>query len=199
MRILGRRFYARPALEVARDLLGCELVRGACSGIIVETEAYAGEDDPASHAARGRTPRNAVMWGAPGHAYVYAVYGMHACLNIVAQPEGSPAAVLIRSLVPVRGMETMRERRMAGPGPRRTPRRSPVPDRSLADGPAKLCEALGITLDCNGLDVCRADSPLVVRRTGLRPDFSATGRVGVSLGGDRLWRFVAAPDRRDTA
>ncbi len=136
---LSRSFYNRTASKVARDLLGCWLVHrprrngGLLIGRIVETEAYVGERDRACHAHAGRTARNAVMYGRPGHAYVYFIYGMYDMLNVVCQPEGCPEAVLIRALEPVEGVEIMRRRR-------RTRR-----DVELANGPGKLCRAFGIT------------------------------------------------------
>ena len=132
---LPRSFFARDTLAVAPALLGQRLVRYAngqqLSGLIVETEAYRGQDDEASHAYR-RTPRSAVMYGLPGHAYVYFIYGVHHCLNAVTEPEGQPGAVLIRAILPVEGIEIMRGRR-AG-----------IADDQLANGPGKLCMALGI-------------------------------------------------------
>src|SRR5476651_1318105 len=126
--ILKRAFYRRPTIEVARDLLGKVLVHGPTAGIIVETEAYLGGDDMAAHSARGITPRTRVIFGPPGHAYVYFIYGMHECLNIVAEPEGVAGCVLIRALEPMTGMDIMRERR----GKER------IPD--LASGPGKLTQ-----------------------------------------------------------
>src|SRR6516225_1854096 len=125
--ILNREFYARPTVEVARDLLGKVLVNGATAGIIVETEAYLGGEDLASHSARGITDRTRVIFGPPGHAYVYLVYGMYECLNIVAEPEGKAGCVLIRALEPVAGIEIMQRRRPAA---------HKLED--LASGPGKL-------------------------------------------------------------
>src|ERR1700688_1967726 len=109
--ILRRAFYRRPTIEVARDLLGKILVHGPTAGLIVETEAYLGGDDLASHSARGITGRTRVIFGPPGHAYVYFIYGMYECLNIVAEPAGSPGGVLIRAIEPLTGIETMQRRR----------------------------------------------------------------------------------------
>lgn len=152
---LPRSFYDRPALVLARDLLGRVLVRREpsgerCSGRIVETEAYVGAEDLGCHAKAGRTPRNASLWGPPGHAYVYFTYGMHWLLNAVAEPEGKPAAVLIRAICPLEGLDRMRQRR-AG-------RR----DSELTDGPAKLCQALSIDGRLDGTDLCGAASEIFV-------------------------------------
>ncbi|MCX7706723.1 MAG: DNA-3-methyladenine glycosylase, partial [Anaerolineae bacterium] len=142
---LERAFYARPSVTVARELLGQRLVRvlddgQRLSGLICETEAYGGPDDEASHAYR-RTQRSAIMYGPPGHAYVYFIYGMHYCLNVVTELDGVPGAVLIRGLFPQEGLDTIRARRRG------------VPDARLCDGPGKVCQALGITLAQNGLDL----------------------------------------------
>src|SRR6267142_6663032 len=125
--ILSRSFYTRPAIQVARSLLGKILVHGKAAGRIVETEAYLGESDPAAHAFRGRTNRTEVIYGPPGHAYVYFIYGMYECLNLVAEPEGTPGCVLIRALEPICGLSTMFRRR---PNVRKT--------QDLASGPGKL-------------------------------------------------------------
>src|ERR1700733_12780266 len=125
--ILKRAFYDRPTVDVARDLLGKVIVHGVTAGIIVETEAYLGGDDLASHSARGITPRTRVIFGPPGHAYVYLIYGMYQCLNLVAEPEGSAGCVLIRAVEPLTGLTEMRHRR---PQARRT--------EDLANGPGKL-------------------------------------------------------------
>ncbi len=150
---LDRAFFARPTLEVARDLLGKRLVRidrgRRLSGVIVETEAYVGEDDQASHARPGRTRRNAVMYGPPGHAYVYFTYGMHWMLNFVTEPEGFPAAVLLRAILPGEGLQAMRRRRGQ-------------PDSLLTDGPAKITQALGITGRFNGHDLCAPTARLFI-------------------------------------
>src|SRR5262245_58965074 len=132
--ILPRDFYARPTIEVARDLLGKILVHGRVAGIIVETEAYLGLDDLAAHASRGLTTRTRVLFGPPGHAYVYFIYGMYECLNLVAEPDGVPGCVLIRALYPIAGIRAMQLRR---------PKARTVSD--LASGPGKLTLAMGIT------------------------------------------------------
>lgn len=153
-RPLAREFFDRPAEEVAPDLLGRYLERQAPDGTvalrITEVEAYAGERDPASHAYRGRTRRNAVMFGRPGHAYVYFTYGMHFCVNLVCLGEGTAAAVLLRAGEVESGRALARERR---------PRSR---DRDLARGPARLCQALAIGRELNGADVCDPDGPLRV-------------------------------------
>ncbi|HHS96728.1 MAG TPA: DNA-3-methyladenine glycosylase, partial [Chloroflexi bacterium] len=149
---LRREFFDRDTLEVARDLLGRVLVRvldgERLSGRIVEVEAYIGEDDRASHARFGPTERNAAMYGPPGHAYVYLIYGVHHCLNLVTGPEGFPAAVLIRALEPLEGVEQMRGLRGGRP--------------DLTNGPGRLCQALGIDLRFDGADLCAPDALLFV-------------------------------------
>src|ERR1700734_4046357 len=144
--ILPRSFYQRGAVPVARDLLGKILVHGRTSGIIVETEAYLGGDDLASHSAAGITDRTRVIFGPPGHAYVYLSYGMHECLNIVAEPDGEAGCVLIRALEPIEGLDIMRTRR---PLARK--------DRDLTSGPGKLTRALAITRAHNGADLTRGN------------------------------------------
>ena len=186
---LNRKFYNRPTLKVARELLGKYLVvkkgRSCVSGKIVETEAYVGKNDPASHAYRGMTPRNEVMFGDPGHAYVYLTYGMHHCLNFVTERKGFPAAVLIRALEPADGIETMKRRRK---------RRELT---NLTSGPAKLCQALGIDRTMNGADLC--SDVIYVEDRGLNRTVQAGGnkpskivsssRIGIKEGKDKKWRF----------
>src|SRR5262245_24065745 len=142
--IVKRSFYARPPEVVARELLGKVLVHGPTAGIITETEAYLGEGDLAAHAARGMTPRTQVIFGPPGHAYVYFIYGMYECLNLVCEPEGKAGCVLIRALEPVAGIEVMQQRRPAARRP-----------EQLASGPGKLTLAMGTTRALNGADVTR--------------------------------------------
>ena len=158
---LSRRFFARPTLVVARALLGQRLVRiyrgRRLAGLIAETEAYIGEDDLACHARFGRTLRNGVMYGPPGHAYVYFTYGMHWMLNFVTEAEGFPAAVLIRAIFPVEGIEAMRRRRRR-------------PDKILADGPAKLAQAMDIDKRLDGCDLCAQDAALFVERGRAAPE-----------------------------
>ncbi len=180
-RILPRRFYARSTVEVARDLLGKVVVHGPTAGIIVETEAYLGGEDLAAHSARGLTNRTRVIFGPPGHAYVYLIYGMYECLNLVAERAGHPGCVLIRALEPVAGVDLMRERR--GPGGKL---------EQLANGPGKLTVALGITRAHNGADVTRG--PLVVREQACRREVEihVTPRIGITQSADLPLRFVAA-------
>ncbi len=185
---LGRDFYSRPAREVARDLLG-KLVVSTIGGVeaagrIVETEAYVGPEDPASHAAQriGRTPRNEPMFGSPGTAYVFRSYGIHWCLNAVTDRAGHPGAVLIRALEPVRGLSVMRDRRG-------------TPDRDLARGPGRLAQALGVTGDFNGHPL---DSPplLFLDAPALAEDRVAGGpRIGISRATDWPLRFTEAGSR----
>ena len=188
---LPRDFYARSALEVARDLVGKRLVHlsseGRASGLIVEAEAYIGEDDPACHAAPGPTPRNAPLYGPPGFAYVYFNYGMHYLVNAVTGDEGHPAAVLIRALEPSEGTDLMRARRRG-----RTPsRKSPIPDADLCRGPGNLTRALGIDLSQNRADL--GGRVLFVEDAGeVRGPLSWGPRVGIRVGLDRPWRVWVA-------
>ena len=177
---LTRDFFDRPSLLVAPDLLGCVLTCAGVSVQVTETEAYMGEADPASHAYRGRTPRNDVMFGPPGHAYVYFTYGMHFCVNLVCMPAGTASAVLLRAGEVVAGESLARSRR--GQAAR---------FRDLARGPARLCQALGIDRSLNGTDVCDASSPL---RLAPGPDVARGPvhrgpRVGVREGAEVPWRF----------
>jgi len=176
---LTRAFYARPTATVARELLGKVLVHGCAAGRIVETEAYLGLDDPAAHASRGITARTRVMFGPPGHAYVYLSYGMHECLNLVAEPEGSPGCVLIRALEPLAGVETMRSRRGAA---RRV--------EDLANGPGKLTRAMDITRRHYGVDITRGG--LTVRVFKMEPAIriSTTPRIGITRSTDWPLRFL---------
>ncbi|MGO9163674.1 MAG: DNA-3-methyladenine glycosylase [Streptosporangiaceae bacterium] len=164
--MLPREFFGRAAQEVAPDLLGCLLVHdspaGLVAAVIVETEAYAGQADPASHAYGGPTARNAVMFGPPGHAYVYFSYGMHFCVNLVCRPAGEASAVLLRAARVVAGADLAAARRSAG-------RRTPVTGRALARGPGRLCQALGIDRAHDGADVCAPASPLRACAPGSLP------------------------------
>lgn len=177
--ILPRSFYARDTVTVARELIGHYLVHrspeGLTAGMIVETEAYL-QGDPACHAARGVTPRNRVMFGPPGHAYVYFIYGMHFCFNVVTREEGVGEAVLIRALEPVAGIELMRRRR----------ERENILE--LCSGPARLVEAMGITRAHNGYDLTR--EPLCICRGRHGPfKLVTTTRIGVNAGRELLLRF----------
>ena len=178
-RILPRSFYERPTVTVARELLGKVLVHGPAAGIIVETEAYLGGDDLASHSARGITDRTRVIFGPGGHAYVYFIYGMYECLNLVAEPDGRPGCVLIRALEPATGMELMRQRR---PAARRI--------EDLASGPGKLTLALGVTRAQNGADVTRGTlvvrEPVALRRV----EIAVTPRIGIRECADWPLRFL---------
>jgi DNA-3-methyladenine glycosylase len=189
---MPRDFFARHSVQVAPELLGCVLEHQTAAGLVAveltEVEAYAGASDPASHAYRGKTARNAVMFGPPGHAYVYFTYGMHFCVNLVCLGNGSASAVLLRAGRVIEGEELARARRTRGT--------STVPFRDLARGPARLCQALDITRSQDGTDVCVADSPLRMRW----PDAGTTDRsaerkvtsgprVGVSSAAEVPWRF----------
>lgn len=176
---LPREFYERPAETVARALLGKMLVHGDAVARIVETEAYLGLQDRAAHAWRGLTPRTKVLFGPAGHAYVYLIYGMYECLNIVADKEGEPGCVLIRALEPVAGLAAMRKRR------------GDVRDRDLANGPGKLTIAMGITRGHNGTDVTKGS--LTVREgTGAAFETCVSGRIGIRHNADWPLRFHVA-------
>ena len=185
---LEREFFNRPTPEVARDLLGKRLVRlddsGRLSGIIIETEAYRGEEDQGCHAKAGLTPRTRVMYGPPGYAYVYFTYGMHWMLNFVTEAEGFPAAVLIRAIRLVEGQEIVASRRGG------------QPPKSWTDGPAKLCQALNIDGGLNGVDICAPNAPLFVEFGMSIPDSSVTitPRVGLNSVAEpwksKPWRYL---------
>jgi DNA-3-methyladenine glycosylase len=183
--LLPREFLNRPAPEVAPGLLGCVLEHESPEGLVAvrltEVEAYNGEGDAASHAARGRTARNSVMYGPAGHAYVYFTYGMHFCVNVVCMTPGTASAVLMRAGEVIAGEDLARRRR-------------PVkgPPRDLARGPARLCQALGIDRALNGADFCDPASPVRLRtRIGpVEENAICTGpRVGVSAAATVPWRF----------
>jgi DNA-3-methyladenine glycosylase len=188
---LPREFFDRPTLEVARDLLGKVLVhrRGGVvtAGAIVEVEAYIGESDPACHAAPGRTRRNAPLYGPPGFSYVYLNYGIHCLVNVVTESEHAPAAVLIRALDPLEGIETMRRRRARTMKGRRPMSASDLPTHALCRGPGNLTMAMGITLAENEVDL--SGSRLFVEERGLTLEPVAWGpRVGIRVGTERHWR-----------
>jgi DNA-3-methyladenine glycosylase len=190
-RPLTRSFYARATLDVARDLLGKVLVaerRGAItSGAIVEVEAYIGESDPACHAAPGPTARNAPLYGPPGHAYVYLNYGIHCLMNIVTEPEGSPAAVLIRALDPLDGVEAMRRRRAQAMKGRRLRSAASLADAELCRGPGNLTMAMGITLTDNRSDMCDGRLFVADRRLDVGP-IVWSPRIGIRVGTEHHWR-----------
>jgi DNA-3-methyladenine glycosylase len=174
------RVLSGPVLEVAPLLLNAVLRHGDVAVRLTEVEAYAGPDDPGSHAYRGRTPRTEVMFGPPGHLYCYFTYGMHVCCNVVCGPEGTPSAVLVRAGEVVEGIELARERR---------PRSS---DRDLARGPARLCRALGIDLSHDGTDLVAGDVTLTL---GEPPTDVSTGpRVGLRQAPERPWRYWSTGD-----
>jgi DNA-3-methyladenine glycosylase len=178
-------FYARPVLEVAPELLGCTVLHGSTAGVIVETEAYH-EEEPASHAFVGLTARTRVLFGAPGTAYVYRSYGIHALLNAVCESEGVGAAVLIRALRPVAGLELMRERRIAAGA--REPR-----DRDLCSGPGRLTQALGVELEENGTSLVDGPVALLGREQPLG-EIVASPRIGITKAAELPWRFSLIGD-----
>ncbi len=188
---LTRDFYDRPTLQVARELLGKVLVHRRhgvqTSGRIVEVEAYIGEDDPACHAAPGRTRRNAPLYGLPGFAYVYLNYGIHSLVNAVTEPEHTPAAVLIRALEPVDGIPTMRRRRARAVKGRRRLSAGQLPDHALCRGPGNLTMAMGISLAANQLDLA-GDRLFIDDAGGLVEQVQWGPRIGIRVGTDRPWR-----------
>ena len=200
--LITRDFFDRPSDEVAPALLGCVLEHETAEGLVAvrltEVEAYAGETDPASHAYRGMTGRNAVMFGPPGFAYVYFTYGMHFCVNVVCMPEGIARAVLLRAGRVIAGEPLARRRRAL----RRTEAApsSVIPARDLARGPARLCQALAIDRTQNGADLCSPASELRLRPAGTgrqargEPAIEAGPRVGISAAADIPWRFWLAGD-----
>ena len=181
MRRLPRRFFAVDSRELAPLLLNKVLVRGERAGRIVEVEAYAGEADPASHASRGRTARNATMFGPPGHLYVYFTYGMHYCANVVCGAEGEASAVLVRGLTPLTGLDAIREAR--GPAARA--------DRDLCNGPGKLCQALALDRSFDGADLVTGDRGVELVDDGTAPPVvpGVSGRIGISVATEMPWRF----------
>lgn len=188
--LVSRDFYNRSPDLVARDLLGKLIVRTyrgkPLVGRIIETEAYLGADDPASHAYIGQTPRNSVMFGPAGFAYVYFIYGMHFCLNVSCQPAGTPGGVLFRALLPVEGVGTMAQLRKQLPTAKSS---------VLTGGPGKICQAMGITIEnSNGLDFTDAKSPLRIEDDG-HPlgAIDITPRIGLTKAADLPLRFLARP------
>jgi DNA-3-methyladenine glycosylase len=189
MQTLPSDFYNRPVLEVARELIGCVVEHALAgeppvSGVIVETEAYH-DSEPACHAFVGLTPRTRILFGPPGRAYVYRSYGIHALLNAVCEPEGVGAAVLIRALQPLDGIEAMRERR--------TPLGATMRDQDLCSGPGKLTQALGIELTENGGDLYDGPVRILPRPSAWRePDIVAGIRIGITKAVELPWRFSVA-------
>jgi len=171
---LARAFFDRSVHKVAPELIGATLLVDGVGGPIVEVEAYH-HTDPAAHSYRGPTPRNAVMFGPPGFAYVYRSYGIHWCLNFVCEEEGSASAVLIRALAPTQGLSLMRRRRGARD------------ERALCSGPGKLCEALGVTHKHNGLPLDRA--PFELRAREEKPAVVTGARIGITKAVDAPWRY----------
>ncbi|MBN8827351.1 MAG: DNA-3-methyladenine glycosylase [Sphingobacteriia bacterium] len=166
MKKLDRSFYEQDSLEVARSLLGKTLVFNNYKGIITETEAYMGFEDPASHAFRGRTKRTEIMFGEAGFSYVYLIYGMYYCLNFVTEKKDFPSAILIRGLLIYE------------------------PVKLLLDGPGKICKLLGITKEQNGVDIINSEN-FYVADTGQTLEYSVSSRIGIKTGLDKMWRFVA--------
>lgn len=184
---LRREFFARDPVVLARDLLGRVLFyktpEGLLAGRIVETEAYTGKADPASHAFRGRTARNAVMFGPAGHAYVYFTYGMHYCLNVTAEIPGTAGAVLLRALEPLAGTDLMRGRGDHGPESR------------LLSGPGKIGRAFGLTLDDNGRDLTRGPLGIAAGTPPSPSQITVSRRIGISRAVDLPYRFAVIGSR----
>jgi DNA-3-methyladenine glycosylase len=172
---LTRPFFNRPVLAVARDLIGATLLVNGVGGRIVEVEAYH-QTEPAAHSYRGLTPRTAVMFGPPGHAYVYRSYGLHWCLNFVCEAEGSAAAVLVRAIEPLEGLAAMHERRAGIDDP-----------RLLCAGPGRLCAAMNVTVAQNGLPLDR--SPFELRARPDKPEIITGQRIGITKAVEKPWRF----------
>ena len=193
-RLLGRSFFARPTVDVAHDLIGCRLVVDPGTpdevvAVLVEVEAYLGLDDPASHAYRGPTERAGIMFGPPGHLYVYLSYGVHNCANLVTESHGVAGAVLLRSAAVEAGEEVVRPRRLA------YPRRAAGVERAIAvhdllRGPGNLCRGLGVDRSDNGLDVCSPASRFEVWPAEQRARVLRGPRVGISQAVDRPLRFA---------
>lgn len=176
---LDAAFFARPVAEVAPALVGCTLELDGAGGVIVEVERYQ-QDDPASHSFRGPRGRAAVMFGPPGRLYVYRSYGLHWCLNLVCEPEGRGAAVLVRALAPTTGLEAMRERRGG------------VADRLLCAGPGRLCQALGIDRRLDGAPAAGPGAALTLSRPAGPVELVAGPRIGISRAVEQPWRFGLA-------
>ena len=187
VKLLQRKFYSRSPDVVARDLLGKLLIRHLqgkrLTGRIIEVEAYLGLADPASHAARGLTPSNAILFGPSGHVYVYFIYGMYYCLNVACHLQGEAGGVLIRALDPIDGLETMADLRGLS---------HDAKPKLLTGGPGRLCQALDITRkNCNGLDFTSPDSPIQIADDGTHPGkIHITPRIGISKAAERPLRFL---------
>jgi DNA-3-methyladenine glycosylase len=211
MELLPREFFGRPATEVAPDLLGCVLWHASPSGLVairlVEVEAYRGAIDPASHSYRGQTARNAVMFGPPGHAYVYFTYGMHYCVNLTCEPPGVAEAVLIRAGAVVDGTDLARRRRYGvaeadGSTAASTGRNGRQRDRDLARGPGRLCQALGIDRSLDGTDACVPGGPIGISPPKAFDQAEVVGaaaicagpRVGISRAAELPWRYWLGGD-----
>ncbi|BAT60332.1 3-methyladenine DNA glycosylase [Variibacter gotjawalensis] len=179
-KVLGRDFFARSVHEVAPDLIGATFLFGGAGGVIVEVEAYH-HTDPAAHSFNGLTPRNAVMFGPPGYAYVYRSYGIHWCVNFVCEAEGSASAVLLRAIAPSEGIDAMIDRRGTDDV------------RALCSGPGKVCAALGITNAHNGLRLDRAPYRLLPRNRDV--DIVTGVRIGITKAADLPWRYGLAGSR----
>jgi DNA-3-methyladenine glycosylase len=203
IRPLGRSFYDRDPRRVARELLGKVLVRRTKSqlltALIVEVEAYLGEKDPAAHAYSGRTPRNEVLFGPPGHAYIYFIYGNHYCLNVSCEPEGKGGGVLFRALEPITGLEEMARARGVEINKRGLTMQASTMEpltmkdcRKLTSGPGRLCQAFGITrVRDNGCDLTSSSSALWIGENGYRPrGIRLTPRIGISKAADRKLRYL---------
>jgi DNA-3-methyladenine glycosylase len=178
--VIGHEFFARSVHEVAPDLIGVLLLVDGVGGFIVEVEAY-DREDPASHGFRGRTTRNASMFGPPGHAYVYRSYGIHWCLNLVCGQEGVPEAALVRALEPTEGIVTMQQRRGVGSV------------LALCSGPGKLCQALGVTGEHDGLALDRP--PFHLEPRGSAPQIATGPRIGITQARELSWRYGLAGSR----
>lgn len=175
---LDRSFFVRPTVDVARGLLGKFLVKDGCVGQINEVEAYVGEIDPACHAYNGITKRTEVMFGPGGFSYVYFIYGMYFCFNVVTEDKGFGSAVLIRGIKPISGVDQMFERRNI------------AKLENIANGPSKLCQALDIHKSHNGIDLCRSNNFWIEDR-GFKPlDIMASKRIGIQRGKELEWRFT---------
>lgn len=186
MKKLPRSFYLRPTLQVARDLLGKHIVRilsgKRLAGKIVEVEAYLGSKDPASHTYRRKTKRNEVMFRQGGHLYVYFTYGMHFCANVVTGDEGIGEAVLIRAVEPIEGIDVMRRNRLKD-------------GFNLTNGPAKLCEALGIQREQNGADLVGSEIYLLDAEPITKSNIGVSTRIGIRVGVEKKWRFFVKENR----